>query len=316
MRVRFGIGLPFVLALASGASAQVFPKGYCTYWAAKRFDETSPAPHCNWLGDAIQWIPNAAKDPADGLGWVISTNIHDVVPGSILVFGGSEYGHVSFVESVSPTGVNISEMNWGKRVVGLPDWITDNYDVPSNTYLPFSTGFNRDNGQAKFLGIILPTTLRSLIAESKPWHVFYNKETGDVAYSVNQNFGVDHKGYELAGSQGRVFDHPEPDTIPIYCYFNTDTQTHFYTKEDADMSKTGYYKIKDATIYAFEEKESLPGFRAAPMNRFVSSNGLAHLYTLLPVDQIGKPWKFEKAEFYVINQPVPATDTVALASSH
>ena len=293
------------------APAQVFPKGYCTYWAAKRFNETSPAPHCNWEGDAIEWIPNAAKQPKDGYGWVISTNIHDAEPGAIAVFGGTKYGHAAFVEEVSPTGITVSEMNWGTNVDGLPDHISTNFDVPSTVYLPFSTGLTREGGAGKFIGYILPHTLRSLIAQSKPWHVYYNKTTGDIAYSLNPVYAVSHKGYLLTGQQGEVFEHHVPNTIPVYSYYNPTTQLHFYSREDVDLSPLGFSQEKDATVYAFEKADSLPGFHAVPMNRYVDSTGQEHLYTLLK-DEIGKPWKFERAEFYVVNQPTPVDTPPAL----
>jgi surface antigen len=304
-----------LIAIQAFGQAQVFPRGYCTYWAAKRFDETSPSPHCNWEGNANEWIPNAAKQPSNGYGWVISTNVHDAEPGAIVVFGGTRYGHVAFVESVSPTGITVSEMNWGKEVDGFPDHITDNFDVPTTTFLPFSTGLKRDDGASKFEGYILPHTLRSLIAETKPWNVYYNKTTGDITYTLSGTYGATHKGYALVRSEGRVFDHRVPNTIPIYTYYNLDTRIHFYCREEADLSKLGFSEQKDETVYAFEEKDSLPGFSAVPINRYVSDDGATHLYTLLK-DQVGKPWKFERAEFYVVNQPIPQDPPAVALSQH
>ncbi|MFA7169315.1 MAG: CHAP domain-containing protein [Candidatus Paceibacterota bacterium] len=83
-----------------------FPYGQCTWYVATRT-------YVPWGGNAKAWLANAAaygystgRTPVAGA--IVVTNEHRI------------YGHVAFVESVTPTTITISEMNyvgWARKSI-------------------------------------------------------------------------------------------------------------------------------------------------------------------------------------------------------
>jgi hypothetical protein len=102
--------LSICLTIPVAASTTQFSPGWCTYYAAQKFDAIVPPPGILWKGHAYKWCEAAAAD-----GWiVVYNNICAAKLGAIAVYtGGPEgMGHVVFVESISSTGITVSEMNW------------------------------------------------------------------------------------------------------------------------------------------------------------------------------------------------------------
>ncbi len=80
----------------------IFPKGYCTWYVAQKLPGRIP-----WGGNANAWIKNSKA-----YGAVVDM---DPAPGTILVTNDSRrYGHVAFIEEVTPTTIIVSEMNYVK----------------------------------------------------------------------------------------------------------------------------------------------------------------------------------------------------------
>lgn len=143
------MGLPFISAatkhtMQSGYKG--FPSGYCTYYAAQRFDQTGSRPGVNWRGNAGEWVNNAAVK-----GQRTSANANDARSGSIIVWQGGGYGHVGFVDRVYDNYIEISEMNWG-RIVG-PNAVTTNFNKVTSTRLSKN---NLKRGSYTFAGYIFP----------------------------------------------------------------------------------------------------------------------------------------------------------------
>ena len=76
----------------------IFPKGYCTWYVAKKT-------FVPWGGNAKQWLANARA-----YGRVVG---NEPAPGSIVVTtDNARYGHVAYVEKVADGKILISEMNF------------------------------------------------------------------------------------------------------------------------------------------------------------------------------------------------------------
>ena len=147
------------------ASYTQFYAGYCTYYAAQRFDGTAPAPQCNWNGDAQNWLTNA-----NAAGWQTTTTSSSPANGAVVVWSGGGYGHVAYVESCASNGINIAEMNFGPTTKGhgpngpnetdaqfqnrKVNAITDNWNIVTSTFLSFSSLSSR--GSLSFVGYVLP----------------------------------------------------------------------------------------------------------------------------------------------------------------
>ena len=91
------------LYTGNASVTNTYEYGYCTFWSAKRREETAkPIP--NTWGDARTWDDGARRD-----GYVV-----DQTPtqGAIMQTDAGALGHVAFVEEVLPDGIwKISEMN-------------------------------------------------------------------------------------------------------------------------------------------------------------------------------------------------------------
>ena len=171
--------------------------GYCTNWATQCFNASSPAPHTNWHGNADQWFTLAGT-----AGWSITKNPRLAVPGAIAVWSGGGYGHVASVVSTNPTGIVVSEMNWGGMSIGKSvyygsnetaaqfqtrlDWtMTDNFDNPTTNSLSWAS--NLDRGRYKFIGLILPiqTTSPPLLTVPNSLNSGNNLNSGTYIASTN-----------------------------------------------------------------------------------------------------------------------------------
>lgn len=101
------VELPWV---AAGFAPDRFtsPPGQCTSWAAALWPGADGR-GVTWGGDAWEWLANAA---AVGIGVSTEPSV-----GAIAVFPrtasvGGEWGHVAVVLAVTPTSIDITEMNW------------------------------------------------------------------------------------------------------------------------------------------------------------------------------------------------------------
>jgi len=85
-----------------------FPAGWCTAYAAIRFNERARAPGVDWNGNAVDWYANA-----QATGWTTSADITQPQIGAVVVWsGGHGEGHVAIVEQADDNGIVISELNW------------------------------------------------------------------------------------------------------------------------------------------------------------------------------------------------------------
>lgn len=109
---------------ANASKGHRFPYGQCTWYVASRI-------YVPWGGNAKSWLVNAAS-------YGYSTG-RTPVPGSIVVTTESRYyGHVAYVESISPSTITISEMNyvgWARksvRVLSRTSSVIMGYVYPKN----------------------------------------------------------------------------------------------------------------------------------------------------------------------------------------
>jgi LysM repeat protein len=92
-----GSSTVFGISRFTGGSSGHFPWGYCTWYVAtKRY--------VPWNGDAHSWFGNA-----QAYGFPTGRTPR---PGAIMVTWESWWGHVAYVESVSGSCWNVSEMNY------------------------------------------------------------------------------------------------------------------------------------------------------------------------------------------------------------
>ena len=104
----------FCSCFVEGYGKNHFPPGYCTWYAADKFDALVSRPGLDWFGDAGKWYENAKHN-----GWATSDKQSAAEKGAVIVWmdsdslGNDGFGHVAFVESVSNNSITISEMNWG-----------------------------------------------------------------------------------------------------------------------------------------------------------------------------------------------------------
>lgn len=88
--------------IIDAGGGHIFPKGYCTWYVAQKLPGK-----IRWGGNANAWIKNSKA-----YGAVVD---RDPAPGTILVTNESrKYGHVAYVEEVTPTSVIVTEMNYVK----------------------------------------------------------------------------------------------------------------------------------------------------------------------------------------------------------
>jgi surface antigen len=146
--------LMFCSCFIDGYARNGFPWGYCTWYAADKFDTEVPRPGLDWAGNGGQWYKNAKYR-----GWATSDKQGAAEKGALIVWMDSDslghegYGHVAFVESVSNNTITISEMNW---VPGGATNIPKIDAKPTTTSLSLS---NLDRGSKTkyyFQGYIFP----------------------------------------------------------------------------------------------------------------------------------------------------------------
>jgi surface antigen len=148
--------------------------GQCTAYAAIRFNERAEEPGVDWQGNAEAWYDNSRAK-----GWGGTSDVHDPVVGAIISWNDGGYGHVAIVESISGTGVYISEMNWEGPGIG-----------PTNETLSWNQISNRPglNHIYSFEGYVYP---HHGSAPSKP-HISSMTQTayvGSVITIVGSKFG-------------------------------------------------------------------------------------------------------------------------------
>ncbi|HEX7734902.1 MAG TPA: CHAP domain-containing protein [Ktedonobacteraceae bacterium] len=122
------------VTISDGSGSLNWPVGQCTYWANYRYHALTGY-WVSWTGNAAQWVAGARA-----AGWNVSQAPH--VP-SILVLmpyvqGAYGYGHVAVVESindtVSPTVVHTSNMNWWVNGGGWDKESSADFTVGSGVY--------------------------------------------------------------------------------------------------------------------------------------------------------------------------------------
>lgn len=122
------------VTISDGSGSLNWPVGQCTFWANYRYHALTGY-WVSWTGNAAQWVAGARA-----AGWNVSQAPH--VP-SILVLmpytqGAWGYGHVAVVESindtVSPTVVHTSNMNWWVNGGGWDKESTADFTVGAGVY--------------------------------------------------------------------------------------------------------------------------------------------------------------------------------------
>ncbi len=108
--ITLAIGCPYLSYAENN-----FTPGYCTYYAAERFNEASSV-DVYWNGDAGKWIDNA-KLKAEEKGVMITSNPREITENSILVWSGNKFnpkGHVAIVDRIDfdQKIIYYSEMNY------------------------------------------------------------------------------------------------------------------------------------------------------------------------------------------------------------
>lgn len=138
-------------------------KGYCTWYAAERFNAFSPVPGVNWRGHAGDWLENA-----DSRGWLTTEDPYDAEIGSLIVWldrndktNQSGKGHVAVVDSIDwgKKEIYISEMNWGPLMPGTDPKEAKTTKFDSVTTKTLSLGNLNRKGRVStyhFQGYILP----------------------------------------------------------------------------------------------------------------------------------------------------------------
>lgn len=140
------------------AKSNNFPQGFCTWYAAQRFNAIAPEPGINWGGNANTWYANATAKKWNG-----STNPMAPKNSAIVVWGGG-LGHVAIVVSRFSGGINITEMNYGNPLPGFNDSQSPNYAKTANfgkttsARLTWTTVANRNN--MPFIGYIYPEQVK------------------------------------------------------------------------------------------------------------------------------------------------------------
>jgi hypothetical protein len=129
------LGITVEAALAS-ASYKGFFGGYCTYYAAMRFDKAAPSPGINWRGNAGTWYKHASV-----AGWQVTRSARVAVAGTVIVWTDADSGHVGVVRHVDARYVYGREMNWGR------------FGVVTSFRLPRS---NLNRRSYRFAGFVLP----------------------------------------------------------------------------------------------------------------------------------------------------------------
>lgn len=119
-----------------------YPKGYCTWYAAKEFNRNAPEPGIDWGGHAGKWLSNARAK-----GWATTNDPFSPEIGSIIVWldrndttEQTGYGHVAVVNRIDrgKKEIYISEMNWGPLMprTNPEEAKTVNFDSVTTKTLP------------------------------------------------------------------------------------------------------------------------------------------------------------------------------------
>ena len=281
-------------SLPARASYGQFYPGYCTYYAAQKFDQTAPSPQCNWNGNAAQWAGNARAS-----GWNVTTSVTAAVRGAVVVWSGGGFGHVAYVESVTASGVNISEMNWG-RLVDPVNGITTNFNKVTTAYLSYASGLQR--GGYSFAGYVLPTrqgapppnnVLVPLYRYRSNWgrgDRFYTTNFGELGYA---GFG----GWVFEGIQCHVYASQVSGAIPLYRYSSSSLGLHFYTTQNVDLSGIGYH-MEGIQCYVYSNSVCYTDPNITPLYRYYNTWNNSHFYTTNwgELGGGGGDWRYEGIE--------------------
>jgi len=142
------------------ASWQGLPDGICAKYAAQEFEKIAPQPGVNWLKYNYDWVLQAKQS-----GWVVKTNVRDVISGSIVEWQGlkREGGHVAIVRQVLANRIIVEEMNVG-TITGTAVYnfggeshqspVTDGWNKIGIRSILYSDLLKVDN--KKFMGYIWP----------------------------------------------------------------------------------------------------------------------------------------------------------------
>ena len=79
--------------------------------------------------------------------------------------------------------------------------------------------------------------------------LFHYSKGNDNFYTIDQNVDVSTSGYKLHGAECRIHKHQVPGTIPLYSYYRSGDQTHFYSTA---VKEIGVTKIGEIGKYKFK----------------------------------------------------------------
>lgn len=259
--LRFTTTLAIVAAVYGRAKADFtqFSAGYCTRYAAQRFDSVAPSPLCNWNGNASAWFTNASAN-----GWETVASPYGVMPGSIMVWTDGGQGHVAFVESTTSSTVSVSEMNW------------TGFNQISYATLPLSNLTRGTSGQYTFLGYILPyrqggrTPMYRYMNDVLPAHFFtttWSELGGGAGDWRYEGVGFKVGTVQLSG------------WVPLYRARSANNGTHFYSVVANDIFGNPNWIYEGVEGYVFPSTAGYQPAGMVPLYRYDNSATGDYLYT-------------------------------------
>ena len=100
---------------------------------------------------------------------------------------------------------------------------------------------------------------------------FYTTNFGEVG---NGGFN----GWVYEGIQCRVFATQQSGTVPFYRYANSSLGLHFYTVQNADLSRFGYH-MEGIQCYVYPNNSGQFGPSVMPLYRYSNVWNGSHFYT-------------------------------------
>lgn len=281
-RTLLATSLLTVMASLSAGSYTQFPEGYCTRFAAKKFDENSgvtPSPLCNWSGNAGTWLSTA-----DTNGWVTDRAARSAKVGAIIVWVNGTFGHVGFVTAVSSTGITVQEMNYGPPTGNPADasnGITANFGIVTQVDLPFtqlSRGPLKNGGyKLTFSGYVFPT--RKGAEYGVPMYRYYNVVTDQHFYTTNLGelgYGVGPWIYE--GARFCLKPTSSNGAVAVRRFLNLINGGHFYTLSTTEANNGFPWRRENDMGFAYNPSGNQPNGTVA-IYRYYNPYSDDHFYT-------------------------------------
>lgn len=286
----FLLGLP----LKALASYDQFIPGYCTYYAAQRFDGVAPSPKCNWGGDAGTWLENA-----DTKGWQTDRAATSARVGAVIVWRNSSYGHVAFVESVSSSGITIREMNYGSYAseANRKKGITVNFNKVTTATLSFN---QLSRGALTFAGYVFPT--RKGAEAGIPMRRYYNPVLDQHFYTTNPNeLGNGSGNWIYEGVRFQMKASTAGGAVAFRRFMCIRDGAHFYTASTTEAVGDPNWVRENDMGFIHPPTSGQPGGTVA-LYRYYNTRSNDHFYTINfnELGNGGGAWIYEGVAGYVL----------------